>query len=73
MVGRAPSTIELGIDSTMYFRFCGIAVFRNARKPAWLSGFLDTLCPTVIRGDRTKKAAMLLYRKAEWLRCASLY
>ena len=55
MVESAPPTITPGIVWPMYFRFCGIAVFRNVGKPAWLSGFLDTLYPTVIQSDRTKK------------------
>lgn len=61
MVERAPATIAPGIVLPMYFRFCGIAVFRNVRKPAWLSGFLDTLYPTVIQSDRTKKTATRLH------------
>ncbi len=61
MVESARPTITPGIVWPMYFRFCGIAVFRNAGKPAWLSGFLDTLYPTVIQSDRTKKTATRLH------------
>jgi len=50
-----PAATALGVVLPMYIPFCGIAVFRNVRKPAWLSGFLDTLFPTVLQSDRPKK------------------
>jgi len=60
MDGSAPATIAPGTVLPMYFRFCGIAVFKNARKPAWLCGFFDTLYSTVDQSDRTKKAEAAL-------------
>jgi len=59
-----PAATALGVVLPMYIPFCGIAVFRNVRKPAWLSGFLDTLYGTVLESDRPKKTATrLIYRK----------
>jgi hypothetical protein len=59
-----PEATALRVVLPMYIPFCGIAVFRNVRKPAWLSGFVATLFPTVLQSGRPKKTAIrLLYRK----------